>query len=78
MRSANIKIDQEIFFELLGMKYFQGDIVSIKLDHTHTPRTRSIININVLGDDDRLPEKDDYPECCVECKQIQSHFKEIK
>jgi len=71
MGSAILRLSQDAFFQLFGLKDFDGDIMEIQIDDNCD------ILIKVLGQDDRLPDNLDYPECHLVTKTIISHLEEI-
>lgn len=77
MRTAKVGIDVSILFEVLGIKFFDGRVESIEIDRNKYSQ-EDIIYLKVSGWDDRLPDKEDYPECLIETESIQSRFVEMK
>ena len=72
--SASILVSQPMLFEVLGLgKYFAGHIDDIDIE----PLGENIV-IRISGNDDRMPEGDDYPLCNVVCKVIDSHFQKVE
>jgi hypothetical protein len=72
IRTAKIKVSTELLFNLLGINNFDGYISRV------VPVDFNFIDIHICGDDGRLPEREDYPECNVICRTIESHFEIIE
>ena len=74
MRTATIKIDSRLFFEFLGFKDFYGQIDAISLEDRHN----QILTVKISGEDFRLPSSENYPECVVRTKVVQSYLNEVE
>ena len=72
-RSASFKVSMPLLFELFGMKGFDGRVVDAQPDFGG-----DCITIKVSGDDQRLPDSTDYPECNVVAKTVASHLEIIE
>jgi hypothetical protein len=71
MRTARIEIDQQLLFELIGLKNMDANIVNVE---TYNTSNRNTMRLSILGNDDRLPDSADYPDCMVTCTRIESHI----
>jgi mRNA-degrading endonuclease HigB of HigAB toxin-antitoxin module len=72
-KSARIKIDNVMLFELLGLKYFDGTIESACVED-------DTIVFDLSGNDYRLPEpkfEHEYPDSIIACQTIQSHIERL-
>lgn len=72
MRSATIKISVELLFNLIGLKNLDSWAVDSKIISNG-----DCIEIKLLGNDDRLPDGEDYKECLVVAQTFQSHFEPV-
>jgi|WetSurMetagenome_2_1015567.scaffolds.fasta_scaffold1322013_1 hypothetical protein len=72
MNSATIKIPEEMFFELIGLEYFDGHIEDISIIFD----CERMLNIRIQGEDDRLPKRVDFPYSNVIAQRIESFIKE--
>jgi len=66
MRTATIKLNSALLFELFGLKYLDARIDSIKC--LSLPGQQGIV-IKLSGDDDRLMDSGDYPDISIEEKR---------
>lgn len=70
MGTAKIKISQVLLFELLGLSHFDGRIDSFCFNENS-------IELDIIGNDERLPDSQEYPECNLIVKTIQTHFEKF-
>ncbi len=70
MRSAKFILDKQIFFDLLGLKYFDARIDSIGVMDDN-------IFVYVSGSDERMPDGDDHKSCELIGQTTVSFLKEI-
>ena len=73
MRTATIKITQSLLFDLLGLEYFRGTFVEAEVDEAG-----GLLKLKIQGEDERIPEGDDYPACYVIATKIISCIEKIK
>lgn len=71
MRTAKFNLDKEIFFDLLGLPYFQGDIERAEKNKDGG------LTVYITGYDNRIPDRINFPNCAVVCKTVQAHFEEL-
>jgi hypothetical protein len=74
MRSASIEIDQQFLFELLSLEGLNANIVSAEAYNRFNQQT---LRLSILGDDERLPDDQNYPKCMVRFKVIETHFEKV-
>ena len=73
MRTAKIRITPTVLFDMIGLEHFWGTVVGAEL----SPTTGNL-ELKIIGDDERIPEGDDFPDCNVIVTKIQSHIKKIE
>jgi hypothetical protein len=74
MNSATIKIDESVFFELIGLKNFDGFIGTMCIEALNG---RRFLSFQILGIDPRLPARADFPYSHVIVKHIESSIEAI-
>lgn len=65
MRTASFKVDANYIFEILGMKE-----MCAKVDAVYV--LDGVIYFKVSGGDFRLPDSENYPDCFIQHRVIES------
>jgi hypothetical protein len=75
MRTARFIIDQDCLMEKLGFHLFNGNIEAINI-FKESFTGESYITFYVSGNDDKLPNKDNYPDCYIIAEKTVSKLEE--
>ena len=73
MRTAKIRITPTVLFDMIGLEHFWGTVVGAEVNNA-----TGNIEMKIIGDDERIPEGEDFPDCHVIVTKIQSHIKKIE
>lgn len=67
MRTATVKIDSRLFFSYLGLQGFYGKIDDYSIED-------EIITLKISGEDSRIPNGENYPDCFLVSTRVESHL----
>lgn len=74
MNSATVQISEEVLFSLMGLKYFDGHVDAVMMNDLNGHR---FLTLRIEGNDERLPNRSDYPASNVICQSIESRIQEV-
>jgi hypothetical protein len=73
VRTARIVLSQKLFFNQMGLKNFRGEISGVGLLNSGDS-----IELFMKGEDERLPDNENYPKCIIIERHVDSSILEYK
>lgn len=71
MKTVKFKVNKRIFLDLIGLNDFNGNFYI-------SDDTLENFEVTAYGEDERLPDSEDYPECKLTLTRVREEARFVK